>query len=44
VPPTPSGSSAYTTTENAAEARRALGVSHSGLWYYGANAATVSKP
>src|SRR5215211_9204279 len=44
VPPTPSGSSAYTTTEKAAEARSALGVSTLASWYSGANAATVSNP
>ena len=44
VPPRPSGSSAYTATQNSADERSAFGVSFSVSWNSGANVATTSIP
>src|SRR4051795_11040392 len=44
VPPSPSGSSAYTAAQNSADERSARGVSRSVSWNSGANVATTSMP
>src|SRR3954470_3559991 len=44
VPPSPSGSSAYTAAQNSADERSAFGVSRSVSWNSGANVATTSMP